>query len=144
MYLDGKDFPNRLKLLTEYWSTMIKTPAHKQTDPAKMPGQCVVASCYYVRDPLGGFKLSDNPGLALDSGEFIPASKINALQPPVDPKPDLTLGDYIKRLQEAYRPVPERVVVNKRLLVTAMTAIEHSNPYVASLLREALDKSEKV
>jgi hypothetical protein len=47
------------------------TPFHKQTDASKLAGQVV-------------YPVATGPGLALESGEFIPAQ-------------ELTLNDYIER-----------------------------------------------
>jgi hypothetical protein len=62
----------------------MSVPFHKQTDPSKQAGQVVFPP------------VAEGPGLALESGEFIPAQ-------------ELTLSDYIARKQEE----PQRITFNE-------------------------------
>ena len=74
-------------------------PAHKQTNPSKQPGQIVfspvVPNTGFDRMPFLKHSTAE-PGLALDSGEFIPAK-------------ELTLNDYIAKKQDE----PKRITFDE-------------------------------
>lgn len=63
---------------------MIKTPAHKQTDPAKKPGQLVTSPTVPVTSPYG-----------FDRHPYLKTPNCEQEQD----KGDRTLADYINRIK---------------------------------------------
>lgn len=65
------------------------------------------------------------------------------LEPPIDVRATKTLGDYIQRVVEAEKGLPEPVTVDRKVLQQCADALTWSNPYIAAILQQALDKPLK-
>lgn len=112
---------DRYPFMTKGDSNMIRTPAHKQIDPDKKPGQ---------------WNYTDNPSMK-------PSEEFKALEPPVRPVATTTLAGYIQRVVEAEKGLPEYKMVDVSAVHFVMDVLYHKKEtlYLAELLKKVLDKA---